>query len=412
MGRAQVTISDWIPVTSQDRDAVRRQLQRILDNHLFHNSRRYPNLLQFIVEQTLDGKSNDLKERVLGIEVFGRDPHYDTNLDPIVRVTAGEIRKRIAQYYHEPGHEAELRIDLDPGSYVPRFHLPNGILPSGTSVVSSASDSIVGSLARASSRKHRLYLALALACALVALSGLVILSRPWSRRSALDQFWAPVLDSSGPVLFSIGEPLGNDSDKTAGPATNPPETVSEHIRRVDHIVLPDATAFLNLSRFIGRGGRPYHLQGTTSTTLTDLRQGPSILISAFDNAWTLRVTDPLRFHFVHACDSNVYAIEDRENSGQQWAIDFGKPYSTLAEDYALVARFLDPTTGQLLVIAAGIGSNGTISAGEFLTEKKFLEQVSDQAPRDWRLKNMEAVIATQVIEGKSGPPRVAAVHFW
>jgi hypothetical protein len=256
------------------------------------------------------------------------------------------------------------------------------------------------------------YLALALACALVAVSGLVIRSRPWSQRSALDQFWAPVLDSSGPVLFSIGEPLGKDSDKSAGPDTNPPETISEHIRRVDHIVLPDAAALLNLSRFLGREGRPYHLQGTTSTTLTDLRQGPSILISAFDNPWTLRVTDPLRFHFVHAYDSTVYSIEDRENSAQQWSIDFGKPYSTLAEDYALVARFLDPTSGQLLVIAAGIGSNGTISAGEFLTEKKFLEQVSDQAPRDWRLKNMEAVIATQVIEGKSGPPRVAAVHFW
>jgi hypothetical protein len=73
---------------------------------------------------------------------------------------------------------------------------------------------------------------------------------------------------------------------------------------------------------------------------------------------------------------------------------------------------MDSTTGQVLVIAAGIGANGTISAGEFLTDKRFMEQISGQAPSVWARKNMEAVIATQVIDGKSGPPRVAAVHLW
>jgi hypothetical protein len=88
------------------------------------------------------------------------------------------------------------------------------------------------------------------------------------------------------------------------------------------------------------------------------------------------------------------------------------PYSKLGEDYAIVARYLDQTTGQLVVVAAGIGGNGTISAGEFLTDRKFLAQLVEHAPKDWARKNVEAVIATQVIDGKSGPPRVVAVHFW
>src|SRR5450755_4606955 len=58
------------------------------------------------------------------MEVFGGDASYDTTSDPIVRVTAAEIRKRIAQYYQEPGHAAELRISLPPGSYVPHFDWP------------------------------------------------------------------------------------------------------------------------------------------------------------------------------------------------------------------------------------------------------------------------------------------------
>ena len=54
--------------------------------------------------------------------VFHRPPDYDANADPIVRVTAGEIRKRIAQYYHEEDAAGEIQIDLRPGSYVPEFH--------------------------------------------------------------------------------------------------------------------------------------------------------------------------------------------------------------------------------------------------------------------------------------------------
>src|SRR5258708_29614357 len=80
-------------------------------------------MVRYVGEHALSGDSGKLKGRTLGVEVFARDPHYDTNLDPVVRTTAGEIRKRIAQYYHEPGHEGEIRIDLPAGSYLPEFHL-------------------------------------------------------------------------------------------------------------------------------------------------------------------------------------------------------------------------------------------------------------------------------------------------
>src|SRR3974390_2737414 len=116
----------WIPETEGERSAIRDQLERILASPLFKNSKRYPNLLRFVVERALEGHADPLKERTLGIEVFGRAPDYDTNLDHIVRTTAGEIRKRIAQYYHEPGHESEIRIDLPLGSYVPEFNWPLG----------------------------------------------------------------------------------------------------------------------------------------------------------------------------------------------------------------------------------------------------------------------------------------------
>src|SRR5580704_12808910 len=104
--------------------AIREQLERILESPGFRNSRRYPNLLRYVVDRTLRGQTSDLKERTLGIVVFSRSPNYDPAADPVVRVSAGEIRKRIAQYYHESGHETEIRIDLPLGSYLPEFHFP------------------------------------------------------------------------------------------------------------------------------------------------------------------------------------------------------------------------------------------------------------------------------------------------
>src|ERR1700753_899783 len=110
-----------------EKKAIQEQLERLLSNPHFSQSRRFPSFLRFVIGQTLRGQPELLKERTLGIEIFGRDADYDTASDPIVRVTATEIRKRIAQYYQEPGHESELRLSLPSGSYVPQFHWPQAL---------------------------------------------------------------------------------------------------------------------------------------------------------------------------------------------------------------------------------------------------------------------------------------------
>src|ERR1035441_3528785 len=103
------------------REEVREQLGRLLANPLFQHSKHYPGFLRYVVNETLEGRGGYLKERALGVEVFGRHPDYDSNADPVVRTSASEVRKRIAQYYHEPGRESELRIELTSGSYIPEF---------------------------------------------------------------------------------------------------------------------------------------------------------------------------------------------------------------------------------------------------------------------------------------------------
>src|ERR1039458_1027121 len=111
-------IQDRAAATIADRNAINEQLDRLLKSSFFSNSKRYPALLSHVVTRALEGQTSELKERALGIEVFDRAADYDTNIDPVVRITAGEIRKRLAQYYCEPEHEGELRIELRSGSYV------------------------------------------------------------------------------------------------------------------------------------------------------------------------------------------------------------------------------------------------------------------------------------------------------
>src|ERR1700691_1870899 len=103
---------------------VREQLRRLVAHPLFTNSKRYPVLLAYTVEQTLLGNAGDLKERTIGVKAFGREPSYDVNLDPVVRTTAAEVRKRLIQYYYSPDHARELVIELPLGSYVPTFREP------------------------------------------------------------------------------------------------------------------------------------------------------------------------------------------------------------------------------------------------------------------------------------------------
>jgi hypothetical protein len=73
---------------------------------------------------------------------------------------------------------------------------------------------------------------------------------------------------------------------------------------------------------------------------------------------------------------------------------------------------MDPNTDQFVVVAAGIGRGGTVAAGEFLVDAHRMEEMLDQLPGNWRRKNIEIVLETQVIQDRSGPPRVSAVHVW
>src|ERR1051326_3342197 len=114
-------IKSLLSVTQEITTAERAQVERLLSDPLFSQSKRYGAFLRYVTERALNHNQEPLGERTLGVEIFGRSHNYDTDADPIVRVTASELRKRLAQYYDEPAHSAEIRVVIQKGTYVAEF---------------------------------------------------------------------------------------------------------------------------------------------------------------------------------------------------------------------------------------------------------------------------------------------------
>src|SRR5262245_27027668 len=99
---------------------VRSQLHRILASDIFTRSERMSAFLRFVVEQTLDGRGGNLKEQVLGSELYGKGPEFDGAVDTIVRVEARRLRDKLREYYAEFPWDPIL-ISLPKGAYIPLF---------------------------------------------------------------------------------------------------------------------------------------------------------------------------------------------------------------------------------------------------------------------------------------------------
>src|SRR5262245_10159162 len=102
-------------------EEVRAELKLVLTAPTFVSSERLSALLRFIVEETLAGRSNELKEYTLGGEVFERGAGFAPKIAPIVRVSAGKLRHKLLEYYEGPGVHDGVRISVPKGSYVPVF---------------------------------------------------------------------------------------------------------------------------------------------------------------------------------------------------------------------------------------------------------------------------------------------------
>lgn len=406
--------------TSESR-TVQDELQSILSGPSFRSSRRCSEFLRFVVQETLEGRQEELKERTIGVSLFGRARDYDTPGDPIVRVTANEVRKRLAQYYDDHGGDP-VRIDLTPGSYVPLFRRldPSHPITPPPSQPTLKAPSARDPAHLAIAPKLVFYLLLAAA----AILGFAL----WHshRETPLTAFWKPILSSDRSPILCVGtsshvwvlsdrlstqftEGLAKASEPI-GVAINPQEAVAVGD---GYFSTGSVKAALGLSAFVSQRGLQPQLRMAGPLSLDDFHNHTIIAVGAFSNPWTLERTSEMRFRFGRAIvdGKSWLSISDSQNPKRQWTAP-ESPFANPAVDYAVITRMIDPDSKKVFLSLAGLNQFGTEAAEEFVTNPYYWDDLASHAPRGWQSKNLQVVIKTSVVEFRPTPPQVIGVYFW
>jgi len=407
--------------------AIKEHLERLFASPKFATSPRCQLLLGYVVQETLNGNGDSLKERNIGVELFKRDPAYDTNADPIVRVVAGEIRKRLAQYYYEAGDQDHVRIELPIRSYRPVFSLhepesrkglpavyPEEALKSSEEHPGESTQSVLPP-AR-SSRKSVRILVLG-TCVLVVICAILLGWRFETAKTPLEVFWAPVLNSPNPVLLCTGQ-YGYMYANSGAEAAEEPVSVTERGLKGVYskklpttIVLYDAVTLSDISGVLHTDKKQYSIRVSAETNYDDLLKGPVVLIGAFNNKWTMHFVHSMRYQFAESPDE-VQWISDQVNASAKYGAQMITSGSYGPQEYALVARVYEQEIRQPIIILAGVGPTGTKAAGEFVTNPQYMNELLRTLPPNWQTKNLEILISTNVIDDKPGAPHVVASSIW
>jgi hypothetical protein len=253
------------------------------------------------------------------------------------------------------------------------------------------------------------------ACIVLIIVGIYFGAQYWRQRQpAVEAFWGPLARASAPVNLCIGQPdhyyLGND--RACRDEADKVNRLGFYTMNHDNVVLGDVVAAANVINILGRQQVGYNLIGANNATFAEMQRAPVVLIAAADNPWTTRLTENLRFR-VMIGDGHVNYIGDVKNPMQRdWAVDFKQPYSDQTQDYGLVGRFYDTTTGQMAVIVGGVGVNGTLCASQLVSDPTRLDQLFAQLPAEARRKNLEVVIGIQPLGDRQAPPKLLAYEIW
>jgi hypothetical protein len=148
------------------------------------------------------------------------------------------------------------------------------------------------------------------------------------------------------------------------------------------------------------------------TPYSEVRKQALVLIGAFNNQWTIRLTDGLRFSLAND-GPDVRGVRDSQQPGSlPWKMARGTTGWIAEEDYALITRVYDHRTERVVVATGGIGHFGTMATGDFLANPEYFRQAVKSAPQDWAKRNLQIVLKVKVADGTPGPPEVLATHFW
>jgi hypothetical protein len=461
---ARIAEISKIAETKADIAALHQHLKEVVEGDVFKGSHRSVQFLQFIVDQAIAGRFDSLKERVIGMELFGRSASYDTGDDAIVRVTASDVRRRLLEHYGRYGATSEFRITLPSGSYIPEItRKPNGaaavidgtarheatLNPSGSAVIDPRlvpppPESIVDTHgishldAAPSGFSKRRWVFIAILVAILNLALWSFTSTRTARTEAAAPAsvlpWSALFGSSHATELITSDPNIAEIQGITGSQVSISDYANHNYIPVPNKLTPEQDYFC---RHVLRGGdssgvdspiaaavaalaqtysKSIDVRGARSIQMSDLESDNNLIFlgSPRSDPWHSFFSDQLDFRFVFDKNAGSEYIRDfrpRQNEQPSYvptALGWGT-----GDSFAIIALVQNPDHSGQVLLLAGANAEGTEAAGKLATDSTRFSSIlgncgiSPAGP----LQHFEILLHLNTMAGSSSKFDIVACHI-
>jgi hypothetical protein len=399
--------------------SIQQHLKEILEAQSFRGSQRSAQFLRYIVEQALAGHLDSLKERLIGVELFGRLPSYDTGNDAIVRVTASDVRKRLQQYYDKCTSGSNIRIALPLGTYVPEFHYePRDLEPDASNIVSgrastqftstepsstiqaaveaSGAPSLESHIERISNSapfhpaRSRLRLT-KVAIALIVLLNLLAWGYAWRRfqsRGARSNPLSAFFNSPHPIYLITSDPDIAEMQQLTGTEVSVSDYANHRVfssaiemtpemryfrdsfMRTDKAAAVDAQIAVHIGELAQAHANRIMVRTARSIQMSDLQSDNNFILlgSPRSNPWSSLFSDQLDFEFSYDKNIGQEIIRNIHPHSEEASSYIPTAMSrATGTTYAIIALVRNFNQNARILLIAGADAEGTEAAGKIVT---------------------------------------------
>ncbi len=405
------------PLENISPDEIKQAIDRIMVSKHFAHAPMKQKFLRLICDFHLAGRGAELNEYLIGREVFDRDNSYNPATDPIVRVGAHGVREKLERYYQKEGASDEIKVEIPIGSYEPSFikvSQPQNLM--GEEPVASFSFGapvpITPPTTAPSPKLRWKYWSHLAAGALVTIVAVLAYSN-FSLRQQLNQreesfelykpVWESFLRSSDPTLMVLSNPpvfrFLNSADpepvvkKSFPISTLQSEAIFDELPNKSIIrIIPNPRLALTIDTYTGIGeavgvhritdlfrtaDRSLRLKQSRTVSAEDLQnQNVIALGSVWVNNWSSKL--PVKEDFVYTNQVTVRNLNPQPGEQAEYSGAFDPQSGKLTEDYALITVAPNLSSRDVVMVVAGLHSEGTAAAAEFITAQQYLTQFNQR----------------------------------
>jgi hypothetical protein len=442
-------------ITKEDKLA---ELERILQSQALHGSESLRSFLRFVVSKTIEDQEDQLKEYTIATEVFGRSESYNPRIDSVVRVQAGRLRAKLLEYYSTEGKSDTITIELPKGHYKPVFSLveqgngaSNPPPPDAATFEESRTPArdVDSPLTKTSQKGWLIGLSTAVIILIVTTillafsnSGLRKLAEgtdSTADRRSYGAAWEPFLESSAPTLLVLGNPpvyrFVNAMDPPAAVMRSIPLTAEETNALTEELgktfivknnaelkllLCPDeytgigeAIGLHRLTDLLRTAGKHMLVKQSRTVSAEDLKNNNVVLLgSIWVNEWSGKL--PVREDFIYTGRATIENHNVQSGEEPEYKPRFDSSSGKLIEDYALITVKPNISEKNIVMVLAGIHSEGTQAAAEYVTSKDDLSTLNRRLAQyrasDGTARYYQALLKVAVDDGIPTTISLISIH--